>query len=244
MPWEVQITGDDSDLRLLSNALAGGEVEIAESPSGYVLRANEFESLDSADSVRERAVEIAASLSGSIRLLAGGHRSITVGAVHRVRPDGKRDITLVVEPVVARARVMPVGIKVTRRDGTVEVHQPAEQVSRWLPLAKTSPAVARALRLRGAGDLSWVDLYRLFEVMEGDLGPGIYQIGSVTKNEVELFTRTANSLAAAGDQARHGKERTVPPAKPMPLSRARELVDRLLRSWLDFKERNTGTSAT
>ncbi|WP_337286430.1 hypothetical protein [Candidatus Methylomirabilis sp.] len=63
----------------------------------------------------------------------------------------------------------------------------------------------------------------------------MYQFSRVTRDEVKRFTRTANSVTTAGDQARHGKERTAPPAKPMPLASARNLIDGLLRSWLAWK---------
>jgi hypothetical protein len=52
---------------------------------------------------------------------------------------------------------------------------------------------------------------------------------------LSLFTRTANSVAAAGDKARHGMERYDPPRQPMSLAHACELVDRIMRTWLEWK---------
>lgn len=235
MHWEVQITGDTSDLRMLVESLETGDVQLGESEHGYVLRALEFESLDSAGAVRDLAIEIVTALSGSARLALGAHQSLNVGAVYRVHSDGKRDITLFAEPMVADLRFMPVTLVLTRADGTTEARKPADPISQWLPLAMRNPAVARALRLRNADELGWTDLYRLYEVIEGDVGSQMYQLSWVTRDEVERFKRTANSVAAAGDQARHGKERTAPPPKPMRLARARNLIDGLLRSWLAWK---------
>lgn len=47
--------------------------------------------------------------------------------------------------------------------------------------------------------------------------------------------RNNASVAAAGDEARHGKERKDPPRKPMKLPEARGLVDRILKGWLHSK---------
>lgn len=243
MHWEAQITGDASDLRMLADSLETGNVQLSKSEHGYVLRALEFEPLDSAGAVRDRAIEIVKVLSGSARLALGIHRSLNLGAVYRVRPDGTRDTTLFAEPIVADLRLMPVTLMVTRADGTTEAHKPADPVSRWLPLAMRNPTVARALRLRNADDLGWTDLYRLYEVIEGDVGSRMYEFGWVTPNECKSLQRTSQSVTAAGDQARHGKEWTTPPSKPMPLNRARNLIDGLLRSWLAWKAAQDEPSA-
>lgn len=153
MHWEVQITGDTSDLRMLVDSLETGDVQLGESEHGYVLRALEFESLNSADAVRDLAIEIVTVLSGSARLALGTHQSLNVGAVYHVRPDGKRDITLFAEPGVIRLRGMPVTLMLTRADGTTDAHKSADPVAQWLPLAMGNPAVARALRLRNVDEL-------------------------------------------------------------------------------------------
>jgi hypothetical protein len=235
MHWEVQVSGDSGDLRMLSDSLRGGEVQLVESAEGCVLCASEFESLDSAGLVRDCAIEIVTVLSGSARLALGARKSIGVGAVYRVRADGKRDITVFLKPAVIRLGTLPMTLQVTGANGTTQVKKPADPVSRWLTLARKDPAVTKALRLRDAGELSWVDLCRLYEVIEGDVGRRMHDLGWATRNELERFTRTANSVGAVGDQARHGKDRSPPPPQPMSLSHARELIDRLLRSWLALK---------
>ncbi len=235
MHWEVQLTGDTTDLRMLAPAFASGEVEVAQCAAEYVLWASEFKALDSAGAVGSRAIEIVSTLSGSARLALGARTSIGVGAVYRVRPDGERDITVFPEPAVIHLRALPVTVVHTRPDGTAEVQGPADAISRWLPVASKDPNIAWALRLRNVGTLDWVDLYRLYGVIEGDMGARIYELGWASRNELERFARTANSVSAAGDRARHGKERTSPPRKPMDLSAARELVDRLMRAWLEWK---------
>jgi len=124
---------------------------------------------------------------------------------------------------------------VTYRDGTIEEHRPFESIQNWLAKAIRNPVAVRVLRLRNTDDLSWSDLYRLYEVIEHDVGgaTAIERAGWSSGALLERFTRSANSLHAAGDQARHGVERTDPPRNPLTLSEARELIDKLLRAWLD-----------
>src|SRR6266849_8946952 len=95
---------------------------------------------------------------------------------------------------------------------------------------------AKALRLRDDDSRGWVELYRLYEVIESDIGrPVIVANGWVSDRDIGRFKHTANSVEAAGDEARHGKEETDPPARPLSLAEARTLIDRLLSGWLAFK---------
>lgn len=231
MHWEVQLVGDQTDLRLLADSLAEGDLAVAATNGEYSLRAEEFEALASAGAVRDRAADLARSLSGASRLLIGSRRSISVGAVYRVREDGGRDITVFPESAVMHIRAVPPTIVITNDDGRVEVSRPADPVVDVLRLAREHPTIWRALRLRDSEGLSWTDLYRILDVIQEDTG-GFAQFGWAPEAELTRFKHTANSVAAAGDEARHGRERTAPPLHPMRLAEARQLIDRVLREWL------------
>jgi hypothetical protein len=236
MRWEVDITGDPADLRRLSEAMRGGDTLICDRDGTFVLRSAQFDSLEDANDVRAHAQEIVASLSGYSQLVLGTHKPIKVGSVVMVRDDGTKNVFVQLEPVIIRARVLLASLSVTRADGTVEHHGPADSVKDWLEAAGQDPAVAKALRLRNADSLSWVELYRIYEVVEGGVGrPHIVASGWVKDPEIRRFKHTANSVGACGDQARHGKESTQPPKNPMSLSQAKSLIDRLLKAWIASK---------
>ncbi len=207
MSWEVQLTGASTDLRMLADTFTGGEIQVAQSGKEYVLRSAQFELLDSAASVRQCAIELVTALSSSARLVLGAREAIGVSsAVYRIRPDGKRDTTVLVGPAVSHERALPITVV----HGT-QIHRPADPILKWLPLVTQDPVVAKALRLRDADDLDWVDLYRLYEVIENDVGHLMPQLGWASRSELRRFAHTANSVAAVGDKARHGVERTDPP---------------------------------
>ena len=227
MHWEVQLTGDPTDLQMLADTFTGGEVHVAQSEKGYVLRSSQFELLDSAAVVRESAIALVTALSASVRLVLGAREAIGVGAaVYRVRPDGKRDTTVLVGQAVSHVRAMPITVV----HGT-QIHRPADPILKWLPVARQDPVVAEALRLRNGAALNWDELYRLYEVIEGDVGRLMHQLGWASRDELDRFTHTATT-------ERHAKGRTRPPRKPMSLSHARELIDRVTRAWLEWKVRH------
>ncbi len=236
MQWWVEVGGDGADLSMLAESLSNGATSITRHEGGFILTCEGFSNLDSARAVAEHAKQVVAMLAGSARLLLGGRASITVGAVYRVRDDGKRDTFILTEPGRFELRGMPVTTVVSKSDGTQEVHRPADPIRAWVALAKADGAVAKALRLRDDDSRGWVELYRLYEVIESDIGrPVIVANGWVSDRDIGRFKHTANSVEAAGDEARHGKEETDPPARPLSLAEARTLIDRLLSGWLAFK---------
>lgn len=230
MQWEVQLTGDSTDLRMLADSFGVGDVKITLSGSEYVLRSTKFELLESAASVRQCAIELVNALSGSARLVLGARKAIGLGVVYRVRADGKRDINVQIGQAITFERALPLTVV----HGT-QIHRPADPILKWFPLVTEDLVIAKALRLRNADDLDWCDLYRLAELMLSNDDPPLHELGCVSRKEFERFKHTACSVAAAGDKARHGLEKRDPPPNPLSLTQARELTDRIMHAWLEWK---------
>jgi hypothetical protein len=234
--WCVEVVGDRADLNMLTGSMSTGSTSITMEADKFILRCDAFDGLDAARSVAQKAKQILSALSGATRLALGGHTSMAVGGVYRVRDDGGRDTFIITETGNLQIRGFPATVVVTRSDGTEEIHRPADRIPPWLALATTDDAVAKALRLRDDESLGWVELYRIYEVIESDVGgSAMVANGWASKRDIRRFKHTANSVAAAGDQARHGRETGTRPAKPLTLSEARALVDALLQAWLANK---------
>jgi len=234
MEWEVRVTGSKVVLGQLFDVLKDREPRLVRDGETFVLRATEFRSLADSGSVLARAKKIVEVLSGFARLELQSVESLEVSSVTRLRADGLRDYFLDAEPGRYRVTGVPISIVVQRADGTAEGRKPAEGIAIWFPKAVLDPAMSQALRLRDSADLSWTDLYRIFEVIQAGLGDesGSVARGWATPDTVRRFRHSANSVAVAGDRARHGVERTEPPARPMTIDEARGFVDGLLRHWL------------
>ena len=235
--WEVQIVGDAADLAMLAETFTGPAVFVEVRNGEHVLRSEKFGEHDSADEIRRKAEEIMTALSGSARLVLGAQGSLGVGTVYRVKPDGGRDKFVHIEPVELRFRALPPTVKITRTDGSVEIKRPADPIASWLEKAAGDQAVAKVLRLRDEDDLGWVELYRIYEVIEADVG-SIPTQGWATEKALRRFKHTANSVGAVADDARHGKETTQPPKNPMSLPEARSLLDGIVQKWLQHKASN------
>jgi hypothetical protein len=198
MRWEVDLIGKQTDFRLLQKAFCSDEFYLSEENGRFVFGSRAFEGLNDPDAVRGRTADLVTSLSGASRALLGAQESFKVGDITLVREDGSKHYFLLVEPATIRIRAMPVSFQVTRAGGTVEEHHPADPVREWLEVAVRNPAVAKALRLRDKGRLDWVELYRLYEVIESDTPQAaIVRNGWATKAVIRRFKHTANSPAVS-----------------------------------------------
>jgi len=237
MHWEVQILGDIADLVMLSESFSGEEIGISQQDKQFILTSSEFNGMESATIVREKAIEIIDAISGLSRLSLSAQTNLSVGSVYNVGDDGGRGVSVFPEPAKLIFRGYPPTVIIGKSDGTQEIHKPADLIANWAPLSLTDSAVYKALRLRNTSSLDWVGLYRIYEVIEEDIGrSSIIKAGWATEGAIKQFKHTANSVEAVGDQARHGKENTSPPKNPLDISQAHEFIDSLLKKWLNSKQ--------
>ena len=235
MKWEVQVSGDAHDLRELAKSLINDDLRIIERNGHFFLETIRFSNLTTPEKITAVTLDLLPILTGAARLSLGGRTPLQIANIAKVREDGDRDVFASLSDTIhARDTV---SIKKTRSDGSIEAVRPADKVPDWINAASKNPNVEKALRLIGTDEHDWISLYRLYEVIEADVG-GIDKIvseGWATKKTIKRFKHTANSPGAIGDSARHGKESSDPPADPMDLGEAVSLVKVILHNWLRSK---------
>jgi hypothetical protein len=233
--WEVELVGDDTDLELLAERFTEGDIVVSRQDTGLVLSGHVFDNCHDAEGARKLTDTVVAALSSVVRIQLSSPHPIRPGRLHSIDEHGIRGSFFFAGPAVIHVRALPPTFIMTSPDGTKKMYHPADSIKTWLTVATKDETVMKALRLAGYPDRSWVELYRIYELIEGDAGGSMYTKGWTTKRETGSFTHTANSPSATGDLSRHGKERTTGPADHMTLSEATEFVDRLLAKWLDDK---------
>lgn len=174
-------------------------------------------------------------MNGATKLALGGNLGITESGVLEHRLDGTETFHMHVSDTIHVRESFVLSV-VDSEGNVIEEHKPADPIPTWLQASLMDDSVRKVFRLFGQQH-DWVNLYRIFEVIENDVG-GINKIAEndwSTKTQVKTFKHTANSPNAVGDDARHGKEHTEPPKSPMLLSEARALVETLVHHWLRSK---------
>jgi len=94
--------------------------------------------------------------------------------------------------------------------------------------------VQRVFNLINHDFTSFGGFYKIIEVVQEDNFPPVLRDGEFY-NEINRFKQTAQSYEAIGEEARHAHTRFTRPEIPMDLSRARDLIQRIVKMWLDSK---------
>jgi len=234
MTWKVELRGDMSDLDQLARSFTGTDINIAAHGKEYLLTSERFDHLEEADQVRNEALVMVAVLDGGCRLALNSTKTLMVGAVYRYDAKGGRSITVFPEPAVFQLRTIGPTVTLTRSDGGMETFHPADVVRDWARIALSSSSVKDVFELIRFGELDWVNLYKIIEIIEDDVGGGVSLERKkwVQAQSIRLFKRTANCRRAIGSQARHGHQRFEPPRTPMTLAGAQSLIKMITRAWL------------
>lgn len=253
MHWEIHLDGEDEHLNLLSTVGTNEQLSISKRDGVYILRSHKVDQLQDAKEVSKLSREIVGRFS-YIRLLRG-YTSIKIKSIFQILDDGRKLLILEPDPIVGKISAYVSSIHVTRADGRVEKWDESIPLKKCFQLAEKDEKVSKALRLRDSDNLNWVDLYRIYEVIKEDVRKkgGIENLmikkeGEKTRDiedlnrqritkEIVRFRHTANSVAASGDNSRHGVDiSTTPPTNPMSLPEAQDLIDTIIISWINSKQ--------
>jgi len=235
MNWSARLSGHDFDLETLAEAFGVGEPKVSRDADGnYILESAEFDDCATAVEVKERAEGLLLRMNGAARAMDLTFRPVSLDGYFK-NAIGLHAI-VVGGTVTARGKAYAAVVT-----GVTTAPLPAPAASAWTTLAKASTNVDDALRLLSAAELDWVTLYKLFEIVKHDVGGAnaIAHAGWATNAQLSAFTASANRPDVSGDGARHARLPGGPPKKVLALADARQLVQHLVKSWLDAMTRGS-----
>ena len=233
MEWIVIVDGDSNDLQWLADNLKTPELSFERKDDTWVLKSSYIIPQLGYDSVRNKATELLQAINVDMMLKDRLSKHIVVNDVIKVSDDGKKTFVKNIScTVVISDRCEAV---VTRNGVVVEDNRPKINAD-FVKLSQKDSNVQKVFRLM-ASELDWVNLYRIYEVIESDIG-GLKILadkGWASESKLKLFKHTANHPGATGDIARHGALNSQPPQVPMSIQEARNLVKNLVSNWLQSK---------
>lgn len=236
--WQVRLQGDPLDLQFLEQTFVNGPRRVLRDETyGHLYESDSFQAASKAEEVEAIAKAELAILSGILKIDRAARQGLAAGTTYLLHPDGRRDLFVNIhEGVHARAFVGALVASLEDASGNkVVLPAPPPRAKVLLDLATSNDAVAKVLRLLDAPDsVTWSGLYRIYEVVENDAG-GLGNKPWCSAAEVARFKRSANSVSASGDQARHGSEQATPPANPMTLPEAEAFWRYVIQAWLADK---------
>ena len=217
--WRVRLRGNKSDLVQLATLFRSPNLTVVLEGDNYYLTSADFKSLKDARSVLSRGRELAREATGAAAMELGLElQPVQLAGVTRVEEGRPQTQFLLPSSIVDRGKGPPLASALASGEPWVDA------------------AVRKACRFFGSGE-NWFNFYKAYEAIEEGVGGmnAILQKGWATKNQIRNFKHTANSEAAIGDEARHGRERSTPPPHPMSLQDAKSFIRGLFENLAHFK---------
>jgi hypothetical protein len=242
--WQVQLDGQDEDLKYVSKKFNSPIITIIQDNNAYYLKSDSFKQLKYENEVRLKASELIEKINMILKVDTGSY-NIKFGKVNRL--DGKK------------SNVQSSSLKCTTR--TIDSQRIDADYMDLIKCIYENEKVEDAFIFYFL-DSNWVNLYKVWETIAYDIGcakmgkEGIYKniikCGKyeITKNlkwakekEMNLFGCTAHNRKGAGLDARHAVEEGINPyckeilssSKPMPIGVAQKLIKRILNNWIITK---------
>jgi hypothetical protein len=190
-----------------------------------------WDALGDFNQVLDAADELVIYLTGAARLIFGSHVQLATGPAFYRDEDG---VTHQYGRIVDRIRISDhVTVTVLGTDGqVVSRYAPGDVIPQWMQVAGQSKTARQILELIGSEPLDYATLYKLYELVQHDVGDIVETYG-YSKSLVGRFRQTANSPKTIGVvDARHGAWAGDTPARnPLRLPEAQAFVRGLIARW-------------
>jgi len=209
------LDGADADLHYLAGMFSAGRIRVEQRGGTYWLSGVGLESKQTA---LQAATELLAVVNGLAMAQHPDFRPVTLPG--SFQEDGQpnfaqRRYTMEVRPNLSESAM---------------VTGPWPDGPAYTEAATRNPHLAGALALMGesGAELDFARLYKVYEIIEhaGVLN-AVMQATGISKGDLRGFTHAANY------QARHAHGRVRPPKNPMPLQKARTMINQLLSAWIN-----------
>ena len=230
MKWLVLLDVKKSDFDNLSNLLrSSDEFSLIPVNSEYYLTSSRWESLTNESDVYCEATKPLRDISAVARIKFTDFPLLKPDMIYEVDEEGKRHGRRALSATINVGSSCSVSIQLEGGQDII----PILEFESWMKLAEEDEIVKNVFRQFRDFEHNWINLYKVYEIVQNDAGKK--KIEQWTKNKISLFTHTANSQRAIGDDARHGVDDNDPPKEPMSLSEAKALIMTLLQKWLLWK---------
>ncbi|NUV64874.1 hypothetical protein [Streptomyces sp. CAI-85] len=238
MTVKAKLEGHPFDLDALMELFRDGDPKVSKEKDGYYLSSAELEGLmGDGGRLIEVANRLLQRVTGVARILDSSFRPVSLPGTF-VEDDGagngRRHHIVQAETVEARFNAKAVAVVM---DGQSSVPRPAPppEGPGFLRLAMSHTDVAEALTILGqfSVSLSWVDLYKLYEIVRDSVGSeqALKAKKWVPDAELSAFKASANRPDVSGSAARHARMGGGPPKLTMTLAAGEDFIRRLVAAW-------------
>lgn len=230
--WLIKLRGEKSDLEDLPLLVASPDLSIKAEGGEFYLTALELNSLDDDDQVISRGKELLETISAAASFHFQSFTALEISDLIMINENGTRHEHLYLAGATG-LRYKWLGTE--KDDGSFVPANRSGNVEYLMRLSVKFKEVANALQF--FKEDSWVSLYKVYEIIQDDLGgrEQLIQTKWTTRGILNKIKQTAQSELALGPEARHASKKYRAPKVPMSKFEAHYFIRELLLCWIRTK---------
>lgn len=224
--WLLKLKGEVSDLEEFPHWFPAGEPFVFREEQAFYLSSPRLDSLPDSRTVHDVGSSILEEAAAVISLIWPGLDAPAIDHVVFVAADGTRSLhyTLSIDSVTYY-------VKTGARRGAPLIAGKTD--AQWFhAISQASPHLQTALLLWADPARTWPRLYRVLEELEHHISRQADTAGLCSHADRKRFTRSANTAAVAGKDARHRDGMFKAPTDPMTLAEATSFIRGVIHTYL------------
>lgn len=237
MEWKAYVEGERFDLDIAKELYPEdglGFVRFSEDATGVHFRSEELDAAPDPGAPEAVSASLLERINACGRLVDPSFRPIRL-TKRFLDIEGNQTVILGTAVFEGRGRFTATGV-VASSEGAHSTPLPP-LAPRLVNLADRDSIAAEVMRILNApGALGWAELYKVFEIVEHELGGlnALVATGWTTRRMANNFTLSANRRDVSGDGARHARNAGRKPSadRSMTLDNGTDYIRDLTRSWL------------
>lgn len=226
--WLLEIGGKIDNLERMTEIKFKGKFQFLKLKGRFFIKSEGFNECECVEDVLRQGEEI-------IKII-NGIAEINLSLSSKFEVLGATVIDEEMQNIVSNYRQNSFSGVVTIRTELNNENKAENSLENWIELSEIDENIRKVFRLLSYGLDSFVNMYRVCEIIKNDLGKSYLRILEIEKREIDRFTGSANRSDASGDLARHGYLPGEPMKQsPMNISEAYDFIYQMIYKWIHYK---------
>lgn len=224
-----ELQGEKEDFKFLTSFLITGDWTITEREGKSFLKTSISKTIGEVSVIRDIGLNFLEKLNGAAKLIYLGFQKIEISSIYFQKEGVEEHIILIDVKIKHREGKMPVPI-LSKYEGN-ESELPIQTILEYyLMKANNNQSVKDALHF--FNDVTWFNLYKVFEIIRDDVG-GPNKIEKLyEKKWIKTFTQAAQSRELLGDNARHAAKKYKVPDTELSIYDAHKIIRGIFHNWI------------
>lgn len=228
----ISLKGESTDIEFVKSQLKFVEWKIIKESNSYYLTSDFLtENVENKD-VELKAKQFVDIINGALVIILGAHKRIETTGIVEVSDMGTKSIFVEVNE---KMKAQEINKAIIIRNGEA-LEEQISVFEELIKLAELYKSVQDVLHFFNEIEITWWNLYKIFEIIRDDLGSQKKTYEIVSKAELSLFTQAAQSRELLGDDARHASKKYPSPNKDITIIEAEQTVRKLFEGWIKLKK--------